>query len=176
MEQAISVGLGDMDASFRIYMGNIPKYRDLPHLQGVRALQDSEVKQIGDACGNGWRKVFNVYAKLVFALKLKLHNEMRGYANWQQWRNECLLQAHSNSALLFSKPDLDTIELHQIHIVMGKAWAKSCGLEGKVEWLNSDFAIHPQLPLIVCPYFDYRQLSNQKILFLSEIIAKYLIL
>ncbi|BDX07043.1 DUF6942 family protein [Planctobacterium marinum] len=173
MEQALPVGLGDIDASFRVYMGNIPNYRDIPQIHGIRALQDGEVKLIGDACGNGWRKVFNVYAKLVFALKLELHNELQGYGSWQQWRDECLLRADSNSVLLFSKPESGTIKAHQIHIVMGKAWAKSCGLEGKVEWLNKDFAIHPELPLIVCPYFDYRQLSNQKILFLSELIAKY---
>lgn len=165
-------GLGDEEANFRVYMGNTPDFEDIPNLQGIRSLEAGEIKHIGDRCGNGWRKVFNVYAKLVFALKLSQHNELTGFSSWQQWRDECLLRAHSNSVLLFSKPDLGSIKIDQIHIVMGKTWAKSCGLEGQLNWLNSEFAVHPDLPLIVCPYFDYRQLSNQKILFLTEVIAE----
>jgi hypothetical protein len=31
-------------------------------------------------------------------------------------------------------------------------------------WLDDEFAIDKEHNLIVCPYFDYRQLSNNKII------------
>jgi hypothetical protein len=37
--------------------------------------------------------------------------------------------------------------------------------------LDNDFAINRSLKIIVCPYFDYRQLSNIKIERLAELIV-----
>ncbi|MCC2607543.1 DUF6942 family protein [Planctobacterium marinum] len=163
-------GLGDVNAIFRVYIGNIPDYQDVTMLDTVRALHPGEIKAIGDQCGNGWRKVFNVYAKLVYALRMQQHILSDDFDSWQTWRDKQLLQAHSDTVLLFSAPDLRTINPAHIHIVMGKTWARDCGLNVGFTWLNHEFAVHSTLPVVICPYFDYRQLSNQKIVFLCELL------
>lgn len=169
-------GIGDSDSRFVVYIGNCPDFADLGHLDGVRALKHGDIAEIGKQCGNGWRKVFNVYAKLVFALQAKMH-ACHKFNSWQHWRDKQLLQAGSDSLLLFSPPKLDTLDNAKIHIVMGKGWAGECGLNDALIWLNQDFALikdshHHQL--VVCPYFDYRQLSNQKIMYLCELLSPLL--
>jgi len=76
------------------------------------------------------------------------------------------LQAQSKTALLFSAPKL-TPNKEIVHIICGKGYAKALINSGKLEanllWLDEEFAIDKENKLIVCPYFDYRQLSNIKI-------------
>jgi hypothetical protein len=59
---------------------------------------------------------------------------------------------------------------------MGKTYAKSLLSSGALDleliWLNNEFAINHSQRLIVCPYFDYRQLSNVKIERLAELIKE----
>ena len=54
-----------------------------------------------------------------------------------------------------------------MHIICGKGYAKALINSGKLivdlVWLDDEFAIDSENKLIVCPYFDYRQLSNIKI-------------
>jgi hypothetical protein len=56
---------------------------------------------------------------------------------------------------------------HVVHIICGKGHAKALINSGKLVdnlvWLDDEFAIDRENKLIVCPYFDYRQLSNIKI-------------
>jgi hypothetical protein len=53
---------------------------------------------------------------------------------------------------------------------MGKSFSEGI-LEGTaLEWLDKDFAVNRAQNIIVCPYFDYRQLSNIKIQSLAELI------
>lgn len=122
-----------------------------------------EIRFIADQTGNHWRKVFNVYAKLAFQI-----ND-QGFGVWQNLRDQSLLQHGSVYSLLFSEPDLS---MPVTHIVMGKTYAKSLGLEKRVEWLNGDFGINQKQRLIVCPYFDYRQLSNIKIGYLVGLLKE----
>ena len=58
-----------------------------------------------------------------------------------------------------------------LHIVMGKSFSERILKGTALEWLDSDFAINRQRRIIVCPYFDYRQLSNIKIERLVELIV-----
>lgn len=164
------MGIGDESAWLRVYIGNIPAYADLPDLTNIRPLEPGEIADIGKLCGNGWRKVFNVYAKLVYALNLDMHNSGSHCNSWQQWRDERLLQAGSDTLLIFSPPDLNNLATDKLHILMGKGYAQTCNLNDRVNWHNHEFASHPEQPLLVCPYFDYRQLSNQKILYLCDLV------
>lgn len=191
------VGLGDPKSKFRVYIANRPDYANLLYIDNVRPVAENEIGNIGQRCGNGWRKVFNVYAKLVFALNAELHADLRKYQSWQLWRDHCLLREKSNSLLLFSKPmfsravfskaelskpqfcdlrsDEDTdiskgVASDTLHLIMGKGWARECLQNETLYWLNQDFAIIESHNIIVCPYFDYRQLSNQKIMFLCDLI------
>jgi hypothetical protein len=62
---------------------------------------------------------------------------------------------------------------------MGKTYAKQSlpvlAIEPLVnlQWLDADFAVDPEHGIIVCPYFDYRQLSNSKIDRLVDLIIKF---
>ena len=61
-------GLGDTSARLRVYVGNRPPMQEYAHLTEIQPLCRGEIALINQACGNGWRNVFNVYAKLLFAL------------------------------------------------------------------------------------------------------------
>lgn len=150
-------------------MGNRPDYEF--GKAGVVALAPEDIFRIGQHCGNGWRKVFNVYAKLVFTLPPSFGFKQH-FSNWQQYRDNSLLQEGSNTTLLFTPPDLNHPDC--LHIVMGRTYAKSLVMGDDLKWINPEFAVDTSSRLIVCPYFDYRQLSNAKILFLSDLIESAL--
>ncbi len=168
-------GLGDPASQLSVYIGNTPNYLDLLELTNVRPLQLGDIAAIGQACGNGWRKVFNVYAKLVFALNMPSLVNVAQYDNWQSYRDNHLLRAKSNTSLRFTSPDLSSTGLvtHGWHIVMGKTYAQSLSLPSSLRWLDKEFALDKQAKLIVCPYFDYRQLSNIKIIRLVSLIQEH---
>jgi hypothetical protein len=59
-----------------------------------------------------------------------------------------------------------------VHIIMGKTYAKSLTLPHLLTWLDHEFAINIHNKLVVCPYFDYRQLSNIKLMRLVKLIKQ----
>lgn len=62
------IGLGDQNASFRVYVENRPKMPQYQQLFDCEAMQKGDIDLIYQHCGNGWRKLFNVYAKLLCVL------------------------------------------------------------------------------------------------------------
>lgn len=165
-------GLGDKHAQFRVYIGNQPNYPFVNAKQGVAALVKGEIYSVCQECGNGWRKVFNVYAKLLYALSPATFVSVSN-TSWQHFRDHQLLQASSNTGLFFSPLTWEQTAKDSdknIHIVMGKTYANSLKLPSSLSWLNHEFAIDVSRRLIVCPYFDYRQLSNQKIIFMVNVL------
>ncbi len=150
-----AVGLGDINARFQVYIANRPPLAEYQGLTTLRPMQHGEIGRIAAETGNHWRKIFNVYAKLVFA------ENPRGYDRWQSLRDNCLLQAGSGAALLFSPPPLQAQE-GSVRLVLGKGYAAECGLNDELHWLDERFARHSS-GLLVCPYFDYRQLSDARI-------------
>jgi hypothetical protein len=164
-------GIGDANARFRVCIQNRPNYHPFDLCQFVLPASQGVIGQIGNTCGNGWRKVFNVYAKLVFALGQSSLDLIKGSSSWQAYRDHHLLTLNSNTALLFSTPDNVTSD--QITIVMGKHYGKSLSLPFEVTWLDDYFAINTTHKFIICPYFDYRQLSNIKIIRLTELIESF---
>ena len=174
-------GIGDPKANFKVYMGNYPLFiftnSDDFGLNAPTVLEQWEIYECGKACGNGWRKVFNVYAKLIYALSSPLFIDKKDYKSWQDYRDNKLLQKGSNTALIFSQPK--SFSKSNINIIMGKTYSKSVLSEdsltecSQLHWLTDEFAVDEQQGLIICPYFDYRQLSNAKILHLIDIIHRY---
>ncbi len=174
------IGLGQTNADIRVYIANRPDHDGMAQVTYMRPLVRGEISDVGKACGNGWRKVFNVYAKLIYALSGQSTDTTSlpdwlgalpiQYPSWQAYRDSALLDASGQTALLFSPPL--TVELEAgkaFHIVMGRTYAKGLDLPS-LEWLNDSFAIAPEHRLVVCPYFDYRQLSNLKIVYLIELL------
>lgn len=167
-------GFGDQAATIKVYIANRPTMAEYQQLDCIQPLQRGEIDAINQACGNGWRKVFNVYAKLLLALDTKQFPFLQQADTWQHFRDSYLLQAASNTALLFSAPMLSTSG-NTVHIITGRSYAKTLldnGLQSQLHWLNAEFAIDQHHRLLVCPYFDYRQLSNEKILYLAALIAE----
>ena len=179
----INIGFGDTDFSFAVYIANKPNMLEYQSLCEITPLVEGEVNAINQTCGNGWRKVFNVYAKLLYCLDKQYYNFSTYAATWQDYRDKHLLQAQSKTALLFSapqllstkeKPNKEMPNKEIVHIICGKGHAKALINSGKLVanlvWLDDEFAIDSENKLIVCPYFDYRQLSNIKIERLARLL------
>ncbi len=144
------------------------------------ALLPEHIDQIYRHCGNGWRKVFNVYAKLVWALPAPWQPALLGAQSWQQWRDRVLLQAGSDTALLFGQVSFAADET-TLHIIAGRQHARDLlaqgllpdSLTGGLVWLDEEFAVARRLRLLVCPYLDYRQLSDVKIARLVQLVRQW---
>ncbi len=169
-------GFGDSKFTVAVYIEKRPPMVPWQTLNFLHAMQAGEINSINQACGNGWRKVFNVYAKVLFALPSEHFKFAKQACDWQTFRDDLLLQTNSRTALLFSPPLLD--EGNQLHIIAGRTHAKkliqSGLLNSPLTWLDDEFAISKSDKVIVCPYFDYRQLSNIKIARLSQLVADVL--
>ena len=167
-------GLGDGAGVIRVYIANRPSFTFSQQNNCIAPLQQGEINAVGQACGNGWRKVFNVYAKLIYALSSQgvMDLTQHKFASWQAYRDKRLLQQGSATALLFGPSGPDFSCNKTVHIVAGRTYANSLNLPPGLVWLDREFAIDKHNKLIVCPYFDYRQLSNSKIIHLIELIAQ----
>ncbi|MGJ8694125.1 MAG: DUF6942 family protein [Thalassotalea sp.] len=153
------IGLGDKQAQLIVYIENKPPLECYQDLSMLNPINKGEIKLIADKTGNHWRKIFNVYAKLCFELN------PYGFPDWQTLREQHLLQHNSAQALAFSPPNWPQTPTDNsaVHVIMGKGYATKLGIAEQLTWLNEFFAIDEQRKLIICPYFDYRQLSNIKI-------------
>lgn len=177
------VGVGDNQFTFAVYIANQPAMPEYASLNAVRAMQNGEINSIGQACGNGWRKVFNVYAKLLYALNTPDFIFSTLAPTWQGYRDEYLLQADSRTALIFSPPTehlfVCGLSNSVLHIICGRTYAKQLINNGSIglqlTWIDEEFAIDLTYRVIVCPYFDYRQLSNAKIKRLSAMLSGLLV-
>ena len=169
------IGLGDDSFRVAVYVAKAPPMPYFEILEQLEPVVSGQINSINQHCGNGWRKVFNVYAKVLFALPSEHYSFAKQAVSWQAYRDELLLQQHSGTALLFSTPVL-TESKNQLHIIAGRTHAKNLIQQGKLnaqfDWLDDEFAIDKSQNIIVCPYFDYRQLSNIKIARLSELVAQ----
>ncbi len=166
-------GLGDSDPLFVAHIENIPPLSPFDSSGGILPLCEGDINAFGLECGNGWRKVFNVYAKVIFALNEPGLAPNR-YSRWQDYRDQKLLQQDSATQLLFHGPSKVKLEeSSSIHVVMGKGFSKKQWFASRLQWLDANFAVLPGFALIVCPYFDYRQLTNQHIVRLVEIVKQH---
>lgn len=151
-------GFGCADAPLRFYIANRPPLDHYPALSHLQPLAPGEVTHIVANTSNHWRKAFNVCAKLLFDWH-KRNNHSDLPESWQSYREQWLFQNAKGATLLFSPPDLSA---NAWHIIFGKTYASSLAIPGLV-WHDAFFASLPDLQLIVSPYPDYRQLSNERI-------------
>lgn len=168
------IGFGSAHPRLAVYVEKRPPMPEYACLEGIQALQPGDIEQINRQCGNGWRKLFNVYAKLLYALNpVKFAFSLQA-PDWQHYRDAHLLQGLDGTALLFSPPRLIAGE-DTIHLVAGRTWARRCLAEGlacQLHWLDEAFAIAPDARVLVSPYFDYRQLNNEKIIRLAALMSE----
>jgi len=160
-------GIGDKNAQLAVYIGNRPPLKEFKNTRKITPVVDGELTKIAQRTGNHWRKIFNIYAKIGFML------DNRSYATWQLYRDNQLLQAGSNQALVFDQK-IVTNTLECITIVCGKQHAALVLESSAIEWIDDDFAIDRTNRTLVTPYFDYRQLSNAKLETLHQLIHQFL--
>jgi len=167
-------GLGVEEGLIAIYIENPPFMSEYHNLQSVQPLSKGEIDLINQACGNGWRKVFNVYAKILAEWQRTDHH-FTNFKRWQDYRDKALLQEHSQEALLFSPPNLSK-KNYKFHVIAGRTYAKKLLRDhiftNSLIWLDEEFAIDKVSNLVICPYLDYRQLSNIKINRLIGLLAE----
>lgn len=165
-------GLGSITAHINVYTANRPPVEPYLSLTSEHYIEPNEINSIAQQTGNHWRKIFNVYAKLYFEF------EPNGYNTWQILRDKSLLQKGGDQALWFvSNPQsvcVEDFDPNKVHLFMGKMFAINVfsekQLQQKFVWINKEFAINKTHKIIICPYFDYRQLSNKKISDLVKLI------
>ncbi|KZN34047.1 hypothetical protein N480_22920 [Pseudoalteromonas luteoviolacea S2607] len=169
-------GFGATRGLLAVYIENRPPLDEYKNLNKIIPLQHGEIEYINQECGNGWRKVFNVFSKFIAELSHPDHNFTKlkkANTRWQTYRDSTLLQGHSQEALIFSAPNLAQSH-YTWHIIAGRTYAKQLLKDqiftNSLVWLDEEFAIDEVNKLIVCPYFDYRQLSNIKIAKLVALI------
>lgn len=186
------IGLGDDQVMpnkvcINVYMANRPPMPPYDLLSDLQPMSGGEINAIGQHTGNHWRKVFNVYAKLMFEFMQTLQGRgmntlahfcemLSEHKSWQHYRDHQLLQSQSGCRLLFGAPLLGSGD--DIHIIMGKGYAQQLGFDYEPPYLvnheHQDFALYREQRVILCPYFDYRQLSNIKISALVDIMLDLL--
>lgn len=158
-------GVGDANYRLAFCIANRPPLDDFPSRRHIAPLLPGQLQHIVVNTSNHWRKLFNVYAKFLYAL-----GPEPGWPNrWQMYRDQQLLQSGSGVALLFSPPP---VESRALHLVAGKGYARTLNLPGLV-WLDACFAVAPEHRIVVTPYLDYRQLSDARIECLVDIIRRY---
>lgn len=160
----------------KVYMANRPPLEEYATVELIDNLPQGEIKRIATETGNHWRKIFNVFAKLMYCLaENKKDDLLQKYSSWQDYRDFSLLQQGSHTQLYLgcSAGSLALVKSSSsdIYLVMGKTFAESVLLTDNLVWLDKDFAVDREQRLIVCPYFDYRQLSNLKIEYLVGLIV-----
>ncbi len=163
------VGFGSQKYDLAFYIANRPPIDDYPLLNSLKPLRPGEIAHIVEHTSNHWRKVFNVLAKFLMELRAGTKDEYEG--TWQQYRHETLFQMHSNEVLLFSAPDF-SLKTNAVHVITGKTYGTGLGLPFTLDWLDSYFAVNEEHRVIVSPYPDYRQLSNERITRLVELVKQ----
>jgi hypothetical protein len=164
MSSTQPIGLGSLPSDLIVCIGNRPPIEALEKLTTIRPLANNEITSMVEQTGNHWRKIFNIFAKLMFEL------EPKHAMTWQQYRDEQLLQRGNQAALLFSNPSSFVKQGNAIVLISGKQYAEQLGLLKDCIPLDNGFFQNPNHRLIITPYFDYRQLSNAKLLDLVKII------
>lgn len=168
-----AAGLGGIRSSSRfglcLYLPHRPDMPEYAQLQHIRLLKSGDIAAIINSCGNHWRKIFVIFAKLACAI------DSRGL-DWKHYMNEHLLQASGQEQLLFVSADfcLDDADARMIHLVSGKACAESFARLPACASISEDFSINGAGNVVITPYFDYRQLSNAKIEYLLGLLNTYL--
>jgi hypothetical protein len=165
----------------QVLIQNRPPLADYQECEQLDSVQQGELAFIVAESGNHWRKIFNIYAKFIYQLALQTFKQgVLTQQSWQDYRDNTLLQQGSSTALVFYPSSADkqgewirrlTQPSPSIRIVVGKGFATEVLSDIPLLWLDDKFAVNHELGILVCPYFDYRQLSNNKILYLVDLVG-----
>lgn len=169
------IGLGGKNAVVRVYIDKRPNREDYLQLDRLRGVNQGEIYDIGQDFGNGWRKVFNLLAKLMFSLTSARVTSTKDCKTWQMFRDRQCLWGDTEHALLFSLPCQNE---DGVNIIMGKTYGMNLVEKGMLPndfvWLDAHFALSQSSRTIISPYFDYRQLTNERLQILVSLVDRQL--
>ncbi|WMN62012.1 hypothetical protein NI389_19625 (plasmid) [Pseudoalteromonas xiamenensis] len=117
------IGFGVAHPKIAVYVEHKPKIAGYIDFGTHRALDLGEIQWIGQEAGNGWRKQFNVFAKLLNALNHPAYSQHQE-ESWQTYRDQHLLQATGKEAYLFSPPF--SMKNRRFTLLQGEPMQKSC--------------------------------------------------
>ncbi len=159
-----AIGIGDPNAWIYIHCPHRPPLAEYEQRTTLLPAEPQELETLVAHTDNHWRKIINLYAKL-------MHELNATHAQWQHYRDNQLLQAHSGTALMFSMPETAQ---NRLTLVMGQAFATQCGISEArfpdLKLWQDNFRYSLSHRLILTPYFDYRQLSNKALKELAGLI------
>lgn len=162
------VGFGDSEYRLAFCIANRPPLDDYPKREHLAPLLPGELSHIVANSSNHWRKLFNVFAKVLYGFGAS----PAWPARWQDYRDQYMLQAGSGVALLFSPPPVSAPAGQPLHLVAGKGYAQTLNIPSLI-WQDAYFAVAREARIIVTPYLDYRQLSNKRIERLVELARPF---
>lgn len=149
------VGFGSKQADLVVYLPNRPQIDEFINLDSFRALRSGEVQEIISQCGNHWRKIFSIYAKIAFAI------DPKDYSTWQQYRDTVLLTDHGAEAVIFGCEIVPFSE-KTFHFIAGRAHFDAFSLKREeFKEIGNDGKIFVKNRIFQIPYFDYRQFPNK---------------
>lgn len=158
------VGIGSESFRLGLFIANRPPVVRYQQLEEMQPFVPGELSCLVNETGNHWRKIFNISAKLGFALYGK------DCPDWQSYREKRLFQQDCPMSLVFSPIYRPSEE--QLFILLGKTYRQSLFVDLDFTEISEAVFLHPQWRLLQVPYFDYRQLSNQKIADLLGLIQQ----
>lgn len=123
-----------------LYIPNKPDLENFKNRRGLKNLKKSDVNFIISECGNHWRKIFTIFAKICF-------NFNPITKSWKEYRDTILLTNKCIGSISFSK----SVVQNSGDFIL---------LSGKESWKIDSSNNNNTFKL---PYFDYRQFSNEKI-------------
>lgn len=165
---APNIGFGNSKPKWVLHIANRPDLEVFEH-DIFRQLELGEAADVISQTSNHWRKVFSIMAKISFALF------DTGCASWQQYRDSKLLTSQGFEAI--SSEPYTTTSTDQLAIICGFTYA---GSQVELNQLLSHIE-QPKLLLsetkdfLVTPYFDWRQLNNEMLAHLIEVMRHFLV-
>lgn len=168
-------GYGTPHSLINFYIGNQPSFDGFVAPSTFRGMQAGEIAHIVANTSNHWRKAFNVYAKFMWEFICQAQPALlqacnqAGISTWQEYRDKKLFSDNSYESLLFSPLDRSSTAPSSVSILAGKTYGLTQVSQDLIE-VNAQFWIHPYNRIIIAPYPDYRQLTNERITFLCSLV------
>ena len=150
----MKIGIGVEQPKLVLYIQNRPPLEYFTDLNSYRSANKNEICDIIDQCGNHWRKIFSIFAKLAFATT---HHECN---SWQEYRDNILLTQNGHEAIIFqNKLQVFPCEAH--HLICGKTFFDEFNFdENEFHNLDENEKVKHREKILQTPYFDYRQFNN----------------
>ena len=148
-------GFGSLEPKWVLYIENRPPLPEYEH-DNFRLLGNGEAAEVIAQTSNHWRKVFSIMAKISFALFETNCN------TWQEYRDTKLLTEHGFEAISYLPFNKGEARAY-FSIVCGFTYAGTqLDLDSLIpHQTHAKLLLVPGQKCLVTPYFDWRQLNNE---------------